>query len=554
MQRSGIIVVSVTAAVAAVTALSGCTGSPDNSAASSTTAAPTSTATAGQSTNSPSSSASGSPYTVPPTSPGPQVTGDPAIAQQEEQCASGLPRTPLYQTLVRGYNSDTQMTGVFSCAQFAGSMTGPNTVEAHQSSEVYNTPFMMSTLGPDDVYLLGGCNASSNPPALVSYVAKVEPSTLKQVWMTDLSDASQNNEAHLCGAVNSASDGSLIVTSDHMLFKLDGDTGKILAKLNVPTGETAPNDATLNGSNAFSDGAIIVKTWNRVTGCTQNGIYALINGCKGAETGKATPSVLSVIDPKTFKVLDSLQLSENISSRMSTTTYRGHDYAYITSSKQLFRYAWDGHTLKQDSGWGPVSYTERGEVGGGTPNVMGDWITENTNGITIPMHIVAVSQADSSVMTSIQPNTTELSHGQHSTSAAHPTVDPDNNRIYICDFDLGTCSAIDLRDGKLSLAWKVDQRTQAFTSLIGPPDKRVFVASNTKSSETDPTKYVYGPSGGWNFTEQYQWRDANTGKLLAASDYYPPKAAGTPVTPGYGGLIYGLTDNGELLTLYARPT
>ena len=47
MQKSGIKIVSVTAAVAAVTALSGCTGSPGNTAASSTTAAPTSTAAAG---------------------------------------------------------------------------------------------------------------------------------------------------------------------------------------------------------------------------------------------------------------------------------------------------------------------------------------------------------------------------------------------------------------------------------------------------------------------------------------------------------------------------
>jgi hypothetical protein len=523
--------VAIAVAIGATLA-AGCTSSPTSSP-----------------TNSPSSAASGTPYAPPPVSPGAPVTGDPTIAKQEQNCASGLPKAPLYQTLVRTYNSDTQMTGLFSCAQFAGSMTGPNTVQAYQGSDVYETPFDTSTLGPNDVY--GGCSGDVNPPALVSYVAKVDPSTLKQVWRTDLSDASQNNEIHLCGAVNSASDGSLIVTSDHTLFKVDADTGKIIAKLNVPTGETAPDDAALNGSNAFSDGTIIVKTWNRVAGCTQNGISAMLQ-CKGANTGKATPSVLSVIDPKTLKVLDTLQLSENISSRMSTTIYRGHDYAYITSSKQLFRYEWDGQTLKQDSSWGPVSYTERGEVGGGTPNVMGDWITENTNGVTIPMHIVAVSQADSSIMTkSIQPNTT-LPHGQQSTSAAHPTVDPDNNRIYMCDFNLGTCSAIDLRDGKLSLAWKVDMRTQAFTSLIGPPDKRVFVATNMKSSETDPTKYDYGPQRA-NFTEQYQWHDAATGKLLAASDYYPPKAEGTQTPPGYGGLIRGLSLDGELVNLYVRP-
>jgi hypothetical protein len=47
MQRTGMKIVPVTAAVAVVTALSGCTGRPGNSAASSTSAGPTSTAAAG---------------------------------------------------------------------------------------------------------------------------------------------------------------------------------------------------------------------------------------------------------------------------------------------------------------------------------------------------------------------------------------------------------------------------------------------------------------------------------------------------------------------------
>ncbi len=476
--------------------------------------------------------------------------GDPALAREEARCAAALPSAPWYQTLVRTFNSDAEHSGLFQCAQFSGSMTGPNRVEAHQqTSEVYDTPFSMATLGPEDAYVYGGCGAQANPPALVTFVAKVGPGTLKQIWRTQLADASQNNEIHLCGSVQAIADGSLIATADHTLYKLDGGTGKIIAQLNVPTGETAPNDAAVNGSDAFSDGTIILKTWNRVAGCTQNGITAMLE-CKGALTGSAAPSILTAVDPKSLKVLDSVNLGTNISSRISTTTYQGHEYVYITSSKQMFRYEWDGHTLKKDSSWGPVNYTETGETGGGTPTVMNDWIIDNTNGITIPMHIVAVSQADAS-LTSIQPNTT-LPPGQHSTSAAKPTVDPANNRIYMCDFNLGTCSAIDLRDGKLSLAWKENMRTQAFTSLIGPPDKRVFVATNMQSStETDPTKYDYGPSGA-NFTEQYQWRDANTGKLLAASDYYPPKSEASQTPPGYGGLIYGLTNNGYVVALFVK--
>ncbi|MFF4583798.1 hypothetical protein [Streptomyces sp. NPDC001389] len=487
----------------------------------------------------------------PPVSTSGQVTGDSALAQEEADCAAKLPGSPWARTLVRAFNSDAEHTGLFSCARFGGSMTGPNTVETRQSTVVYGTPFSTATLGTDAVYIYGGCNGGANPPGLVSYVAKVKPGTLEQVWRTELSDARNNNEIHLCGSVEALADGSLIATADHTVYKLDGDTGKIIAQADPPHGSTPVNDVAINGADAFSDGSIVVKTWNRVAGCTQNGIFAMYK-CKGALTGQATPSVLAVLDSKSLKVLDSVELQDNISSRISTAVFRAHEYVYITSTNQLFRYAWDGDELTKDTTWGPVTYPQRGQTGGGTPTPMNDWIIENTNGITKPMSIVAVSQADASTMATIQPNPT-MQQGQHSTSAAKPTVDPANNRIYMCDFNLGTCSAIDLRNGKLSLAWKADMRTQAFTSIIGPPDKRVFVASNMKSStESDPTKYNYGPTGA-NFTEQYQWRDAATGKLLATSDYYPPKSEASQTPPGYGGLIYGLANDGKLQTLYARP-
>jgi hypothetical protein len=54
------------------------------------------------------------------------------------------------------------------------------------------------------------------------------------------------------------------------------------------------------------------------------------------------------------------------------------------------------------------------------------------------------------------------------------------------------------------MLWRAEANG-AWAPLIGAPDKRVFVASNMKSStESDPTKYDYRPEGA-NFTEQYQW-------------------------------------------------
>ena len=42
-----------------------------------------------------------------------------------------------------------------------------------------------------------------------------------------------------------------------------------------------------------------------------------------------------------------------------------------------------------------------------------------------------------------------------------------------------------------------------------------------KANATNPLDYFAGPIGA-NYTEQMQWRDAVTGKLLAASDYFSP--------------------------------
>ena len=111
--------------------------------------------------------------------------------------------------------------------------------------------------------------------------------------------------------------------------------------------------------------------------------------CPGAPS--TIPSVLSALDPKSLKVLDSVQLPANIASRITTTRFRGHDYVYLVTSSQLLRYEWDGHSLKQDSSFGPVTYTKPGQSGGGSPTLMGDWVILNTMGLTVPMSIVAVS-------------------------------------------------------------------------------------------------------------------------------------------------------------------
>ena len=58
---------------------------------------------------------------------------------------------------------------------------------------------------------------------------------------------------------------------------------------------------------------------------------------------------------------------------------------------------------------------------------------------------------------------------------------------------------------------------------------------------------------GANFVEQIQWRDAETGKLLAASDFFPSSAAYATVPVGYGGLIYDILNMGNVIALQVLP-
>jgi hypothetical protein len=73
------------------------------------------------------------------------------------------------------------------------------------------------------------------------------------------------------------------------------------------------------------------------------------------------------------------------------------------------------------------------------------------------------------------------------------------------DFGLHRSFAVDIdpSTGNMSVAWIEPQWSRSYVSVIGPSYTRVFI--NTS-----------------NYNEQMQRCDADTGKLLAASDFFPP--------------------------------
>jgi hypothetical protein len=49
----------------------------------------------------------------------------------------------------------------------------------------------------------------------------------------------------------------------------------------------------------------------------------------------------------------------------------------------------------------------------------------------------------------------------------------------------------------------------------------------------------------YTYTEQIIWRNADTGNILAESDFFPAMSPGILVTPGYGRIIYEMLYNGH---------
>lgn len=175
----------------------------------------------------------------------------------------------------------------------------------------------------------------------------------------------------------------------------------------MPTGASPASDSAFNGIDAFPDGTLVVRSLNRPVGCTLNGYSAAAYKCPGAPDS-AKPSIIGTVDSKTFKVLSWTQLKGNVLGRVTTGRHQGHDYAYTTTPTQIFRYVWDGHTIKQDTTWGPVTYAKPGQTQAGAPVITGDWVVFSTNGTAskVPLSVVAIHQGSSKRITRLSWSTT----------------------------------------------------------------------------------------------------------------------------------------------------
>jgi hypothetical protein len=468
------------------------------------------------------------------------------LAQQEAECAASDNNPPWFQTLSAFENYNSNRSHYWSCSQFTGSFTGPNQVYAYKSPTYYPTPFTIVTRGLNEMYVYGGVVAA-NPPPSGPYVSKVEPGSLKELWRTELLNTNMTQAFTGAGGMYTVGDnGDIVVVTNTYLYKLNGTTGAVEGALSLPIGASLPTDSYFNGLNGWPDGTLAMKDLTRAAGCTLQSLSA-VNQCPGA------PSVLSVVDLENFEVLDSVQLPELVGGRVTTTVNDGKNYLYAVGVTQVYRYEWNGKNLTLDNSWGPVSYLKPGQTGGTAAAVMGDWVVIQTNGIPsdVPLSEVAISQTNSSKITRIDP--IPLQPGQKSYIPNFGVMDLPNNRIYGMDEGPGKVVGIDFdqETGNMSIAWgPQEMKTFGWINAIGPPDHRVLVGTNMKVE--NESNIQPGPINA-TYTEQIMWRDADTGKLLAASDYFSPMSSGSQVTPGYGGLSYHVLIDGHIMALKVLP-
>lgn len=341
----------------------------------------------------------------------------------------------------------SERTGVFECAQFGGSFTEPNQVYAYQSPDSLGAvPSWIDTREPNELYVSGGGASLALPGPFIS---KMEAGSLREIWRTPLSNNNVTGEWLISGAMNLPADGTVAVAQGQYLYKVNTSTGAVEKVVSLPTGINPPGDSNYDGMSAFADGTLVLKTQNRLAGCTNQG-YSFFY-C--ANQSKVAPSVVVVVDPNTYEVLDWKELPQMMGPRNTATQFQGKDYLYLVGSSNLYRYEWDGRNITLDTNWGPVPYLTKGQTSGCAPAIIGDWVAVLTNGggpTNASLSIVAVSQENASEVSRINP--IPLRPGQQSFIPSMLSTDPENNRIYAMDYLPGKVVAVDFTQSEIKIA------------------------------------------------------------------------------------------------------
>lgn len=463
---------------------------------------------------------------------------------------------PWFPSIEAFEHYDSGRSHVFSEATFGGSYLGNNTVDTLSSKRrYYPSGYNMSYYNPEYAFIYGG-GYGDIEGSIGAFVARVNPETLKPIWYKQLIDTKKNGEWDYPGSMGILQDGFIYVSYGYRLTKLDSN-GKIIDTLELPTGMAKPENTSYNGFNATSDGYIVMKSVYRQDGCTIQGPDALLD-CP--DPSDVPDSVLVSVDPKTMTVVDTITLKTPVGARPTIGVFDGKNYVYLLEPTTAIRYEVADGKFILDNSWKPGTITLDGQTLCTSFVVINDWVVAQTN--TLPaataLDVIAISQADASLVYTLQPFAGDpippLILAAFSMATADKTqayswapmsvsADPENNLIYAADALPGKLAAITITSNGLETVWKADQRTTEFTALIGPKDKRVVVGTDIPFPEIP----------GNNMHDYAVWRNAATGEELARSPKLPAMTQGTMIQPYYNGDMFYEGQLGTLIKLMPRP-
>jgi hypothetical protein len=206
------------------------------------------------------------------------------LASQEAECAAELENPPWYRTVIPAaiiffrlyaYAPSYYFDGPLCMCPVPRVLHRHNDVYAYQSSDVYETPFNLATRGIDEMYIYGGGTGDATPPALQTYVSRLELGILDEVWRTYLNNANITDELHLSGAVDLLADGCIGAAADHSLYKINATTGGVEAVVDLPSGiDTSPNTDLKRFGKLFCSNTHLeqyIEARQKKLGLTNNG-------------------------------------------------------------------------------------------------------------------------------------------------------------------------------------------------------------------------------------------------------------------------------------------
>jgi hypothetical protein len=255
--------------------------------------------------------------------------------------------------------------------------------------------------------------------------------------------------------------------------------------------------------------------------------------------------------------MDSIPLPAPSDVPHAITMLEGRIAIYLGFNESAQRAFWDPTTkkLSLDVSW-VIHPMQKGQTTATAPSLIGDWVGFQLNGAgsdTVASSIVVASQKDPTKIRIISPFG-PLKPGEWSFCPPKAGADPENSMIYSADVGIGKVAGIrlDQTTGELKVVFVLDDRTNTFQPLIGPKDRRILLLTNMNLNvQMEPVKDALFTG---NYKEQLTWRDASTGRMIAASDFFPPLTINSLTTPGFGGRVYFPTAIGKgFYVLQAMP-